>query len=151
MTASAGAGQKKSVQQGSCGSCPVEKRSRGVHDGLFRGVGTCNLGCEPALAEDDDPVRDSENLGQFARSHDDGSALRCEPSNERVDLGLGADVDPARRLVEQENFRLDQEPACQDALLLVSAGQTRDGDGPAGCLDRELLDRPADGALLRAD
>ena len=40
-----------------------------------------------------------------------------------VDLGLGADVDAARRLVEDQHLRLHREPLAEHDLLLVAARQ----------------------------
>ena len=128
----------------------VEERCRGVHDGFLGGLGARDLGGEPAFAEDDDPVRDGQQLGQLARGHDDGAALRGQPADQLVDLGLGADVDAASRLVEQEHLGLDQEPAGEDALLLVAAGEAGDRNVAAGRLDRQLLDGPLHGAPLRS-
>ena len=93
---------------------------------------------------------DGQQLGQLARGHDDGPALGGQPADQSVDLGLGADVDAAGGLVEQEDLRLDQEPAGEDALLLVAAREAGDRDVAAGRLDRQLLDRPGDGAVLGA-
>ena len=50
-------------------------------------------------------------------------ALAREPAHEIVDAGLGADVDAAGRLVEDQDARLDREPLGQHDLLLVAAGQ----------------------------
>ena len=43
-----------------------------------------------------------------------------------VDLGLGADVDAARRLVEDQHLRAHRQPLAQHDLLLVAAGQVHD-------------------------
>ena len=43
--------------------------------------------------------------------------------DQAVDLGLGADVDAARGLVEQQDAALAQQPARQHDLLLVAAGE----------------------------
>ena len=102
------------------------------------------VGREPPLAKHDDPVCDRQQLRQLARGHDDGSALASQPADQLVDLGLGADVDPPRRLVEQEQLGLDQKPAGEDAFLLVAAGKARDRNVAAGGLDRQLFDRPGD-------
>ena len=40
-----------------------------------------------------------------------------------VDLGLGADVDAARRLVEEQDPRAGHDPAADDRLLLVAAAE----------------------------
>jgi hypothetical protein len=44
-----------------------------------------------------------------------------------VDLLLGADVDAAGRLVEDQHARLARQPAAQDHLLLVAAGEGAGG------------------------
>ena len=43
-----------------------------------------------------------------------------------VHLDLGADVDAARRLVDDQDFRPQREPARQHHLLLVAAGEIAD-------------------------
>src|SRR6201994_2783635 len=40
-----------------------------------------------------------------------------------MDLGLGADVDAARRLVEDPELRIVGEPLAEHNLLLIAAGQ----------------------------
>ena len=55
-----------------------------------------------------------------------------------MDLGLRADVDALRGLIENQDPRLGREPARQGNLLLVAAGQTASGRLRAGALDREV-------------
>ena len=43
-----------------------------------------------------------------------------------IQLGLGADVDAARRIVEQQHLRLRQQPAADDRLLLIAAAEAGD-------------------------
>src|SRR5208283_4642154 len=50
-------------------------------------------------------------------------ALAGKFSDELMDLGLGADVDAARRLVENEDARLGHQPAGDQHLLLIAAGE----------------------------
>ena len=52
-----------------------------------------------------------------------------------VDLGLGADVDAARRLVQDEQHRLPRQPTREHHLLLVAARQLRDQLIEVGRLD----------------
>ena len=95
----------------------------------------------PRLAQhsaghDRQPVADPEELGEIRADHDDGLALRGELADQAVDLGLGADVDPPRRLVEQEDVGpLMQEPR-QRHLLLVSPGEA-----PMACVGPAALTR----------
>ena len=46
-----------------------------------------------------------------------------ELAHQLVDLVLGADVDAAGRLVEDDHARLHRQPARQHDLLLVAAGE----------------------------
>ena len=66
-------------------------------------------------------------------------AARRQLVDQPVDLGLGADVDAARRLVEDEQHRLPRQPARKHHLLLVAAGQLRDELVEAGRPDRHLV------------
>ena len=43
-----------------------------------------------------------------------------------VHLDLGADVDAARRLVDDQDLRPQREPARQHDLLLIAAGEVGD-------------------------
>ena len=79
---------------------------------------------DPALAHDQDAVGDAQDFGQLGGDDDHRAALGGEPFDQRVDLGLGADVDAARRLVEQEDARAGGDPAADDRLLLVAAART---------------------------
>ena len=46
----------------------------------------------------------------------------------RVDFALGADIDAARRLVEQQQPRIAEDLLGQHDLLLIAARQRADGD-----------------------
>src|SRR5437667_373530 len=61
------------------------------------------------------------NWGKFGRDHDDRLSLLRELVQEVVDLALRADVDPARRLVEDEDVGVRGEPLRDDDLLLRAA------------------------------
>ena len=49
--------------------------------------------------------------------------LRGEVAQDAVDVGLGADVDAARRLVDDQDARLARQPLGEQHLLLVAARQ----------------------------
>ena len=66
-------------------------------------------------------IRDS--LGRY---HNDPLALVGQIDDELVDLILGAHVDAAGGFVQQQHLRLGQQPAADDDLLLVAAGQRAD-------------------------
>ena len=60
-----------------------------------------------------------------------------EAIDQLVDFELGADVDAARRLVEQQHLRLGQQRLAEHDLLLVAAGQRAAGPR-AESLDAQL-------------
>ena len=76
-----------------------------------------------ACAHDDDPVGEAEQLGQLGGDHQDGDAGRGQLVDQPVDLELGADVDAAGRLVQDQDARLARQPAGEHHLLLVAAGE----------------------------
>jgi hypothetical protein len=57
------------------------------------------------LAHDEDAVGEGEEFGHLAGDEQDGEARVGGFADEAVDLGLGADVDAAGWLVEEEDFR----------------------------------------------
>ena len=65
---------------------------------------------------------------------------RRQPVDELVDLELRADVDAARRLVEQQDLRLRQQRLAEHDLLLVAAGKRADRLLEARRLDAQFLD-----------
>ncbi len=103
-----------------------------VHDILERvadhqldQTGPVELGQRPladrvAVAQDGGAVAELEDLAQPVRDEDHGHALLAQPADdpeERLDLVVG---ERARRLVEDENARVDRESARDlDHLLLV--------------------------------
>ena len=74
------------------------------------------------------------------RDQEHGVPFVGKAGNQPVDLGLGADVDPACRFAQDQHARLRQEPLGEHDLLLVAAAQRGDDLlGPAR-LDAEALD-----------
>ena len=65
-----------------------------------------------------------------------------------VDLRTRADVDALRRLVRDENRRLGEHRARHHDLLLVAAGERRDGRLERRRLDRQLGELAFDGGDL---
>ena len=82
---------------------------------------------ELAPAHHRDAVADRRAAPGRARHHEHGLAARREPVDERVDLGAAADVDAARRLVEQEHVDVVVEQPRERDLLLVAARERADG------------------------
>ena len=88
-----------------------------------------------ALVHHRDAVGNADHLLHVARDHQDRHARVRQRPHHVVDLLLGAHVDAARRLVEDDGARLHGQPLRQHHLLLVAA---RERD------DRRLHPRPAD-------
>ena len=80
-----------------------------------------------------------QELRQLRGDHEDRRALRAELADEPVDLGLGADVDAARRLVE------DAAPAARARATWPSTTfcWLPPESVPTGCVDRRRADRAA--------
>lgn len=104
----------------------------------------------PALAENHHPVSQPQNFGNLAGDQKYGEAFVGEATDDRVQLGAGADVDTAGGFVEQQDAAAAQQPAGQDGLLLIAAGQCPDRDGRVVGAQRQLTCRGAGGASLGA-
>ena len=63
---------------------------------------------------------------EFGGNHQHAEPLVGELLDEALDLGLRADVDAARRFVEDQQFRVHREPARQQHLLLIAARELAD-------------------------
>src|SRR5579872_1720008 len=101
-----------------------------VQNLALRGAGR-KFGDRPSASQDDDAVAKTDQLGHFAGRDEHANALGGEMANAGVDLALGADIDAARRLVEQKQTRRAEHFLGQHDLLLVAAGQRADREfGP---------------------
>src|SRR5262245_7379825 len=92
-------------------------------------------------------IADAENFFQLAADDDDRRAIGGQLIDQFVNLALRADVDSARRFVEDDHLQFPQQPFRQDDLLLVAAAELRN-EG----LDRRSLDaqfrRHLDGGFI---
>ena len=93
---------------------------------------------ELAFAEHEHAVGEAHDLGQIRGREHDGVAARRQLLDQRVDLGLRADIDAAGRLVEQEHARRELEPLADHDLLLIAAGEGRDLGAETRHLDGEI-------------
>ena len=118
----------------------VPGKPRGkLHDRLLVHVVALHLAGDPALVQHQDAVADADQLRQLRRDRDDADALVGEVAQDGVDLRLGADVDAARRLVDEEHARVDGKQLGQRHLLLVAAGKLRHRLVHAGAANAEPL------------
>ena len=89
------------------------------------------LGVEPAaiegiergtVAEHDHPRGEPEEFLDLGRQVDHRSPFLGETRQVLVEFGLGADVDAARRVIENDDVRAHGETATDQHFLLVAAG-----------------------------
>ena len=97
------------------------------------------------LAQHHDPVAQADQLRHLARGDQYAEPLRGQLPQPGVDLALGADIDAAGRLVEQQQPGIAEDLLGQHDLLLVAARQGADRDvwipRPDVELAEGLLDR----------
>ena len=92
------------------------------------------------VAQHRDPVADRDQFVELGRRHQQRQALLAQLADQRHDLRVRADVDAARRLVENEDARVGDQRARQHDLLLVAARQLADRLVGVGRGDRQRLD-----------
>ena len=85
-----------------------------------------NAAADLAVAHDQDAVAHPDQLLDLRGDHQDAGAFGGQAVDDLVDLVLGADVDAARRLVEDEQARAAQQPLADHDLLLVAAREVLD-------------------------
>ena len=105
---------------------------------------------DAAVADDQDGVGEAEDFFDLAGDDDDGVAGGGEAADEGVDLGAGADIDTAGRLIEQQHSRAVHEPAGEEDLLLVSSGEGHRGPVGVGGTQFQRLDLLAGDLALGA-
>ena len=85
-----------------------------ISDGLVRQ--------DQSVAHDDVPLRISGDV-HFVRHHDDGDAALVQGLKHLHDIGAGAAVEIARRLVRQQQGWLVDNRSCDGHALLFAAGK----------------------------
>ena len=73
-----------------------------------------------SATHDKNPVANSQELRQFGRHDDDDFAQSYQFADEEVHLVLGADVDSARRFIENDDLRIRFEPPRDQQFLLIA-------------------------------
>ena len=118
------------------------------HDRRLADLRLGQLGHRPAVAQHEDAVGALDHLLELGGDHQHAEPLIGELADQRLDLGLGADVDAARRLVEDQELRVHAQPAGEQHLLLIAAGQLADLLLGARALDAEPRDEAVDDLAL---
>ena len=92
----------------------------------------------PALGHHQDAVGERSSSGSSELTSTIARPRPAQPLDQVVDLLLGADVDAAGRLVEEQHARRGGQPLADHDLLLVAAGERRRPAARAGAADPEL-------------
>src|SRR5215218_2211290 len=131
-------------------SGPLAAPGGGGHDPLLRGSFSIELSGDAALAHNQDPVGHGKDLLQLTGYEQYGLSLLGQVVHETVDLRLGAHVDPAGRLVEQQDGRFSGQRLGDYHFLLVAAREPGYGVRHPGAPDGELLGETVGCLSLRA-
>ena len=89
-------------------------------------LGRVAASSSPATRPSDMTTMRCASASTSGRSEDTTRSARPlggEVAQDAVDVGLGADIDAARRLVDDQDARLARQPFGEQHLLLVAAGQ----------------------------
>jgi len=103
-----------------------------------------------AITEDADTVTTGQEFFQFGGNHQHAETLISEVAQKLQDFRLGADIDPACRLIDDQNARIGGEPSRQKHLLLVTTRQFLDRLVRRGALDRQCFDEAERNLVLPA-
>src|SRR6266478_3527402 len=120
------------------------------HDVLLRQLRPRQMPGDASLAHHTGPVADVADFDLLGRNHQRRRAFGDQPVDQRKNLGLGADIDAAGRLVENKQPCAGCEPFSDHDLLLIAAGQQADRLPRARRRDPELPDQAIGGALRAA-
>ena len=92
---------------------------------IFSWVASARIvgGRDAPFVQHQDPVAAAQQFRQFRTDQDDRLFRGGQLVDDAVDVLLGADVDAARRVVEEEHVGIDEQPSRQQHLLLIAAAQ----------------------------
>jgi hypothetical protein len=93
-------------------------------------------------------MRDAETFADLGGRIDHREPVGGAFGEQSKHLGLGADVDAAARLVQQDHLRVGGQHLADHDLLLIAAGERPDRRAAAGGLDMNIADRIVDQRLL---
>ena len=97
----------------------------------------------PAGVDDDHPVADQGNFGQFAGVEQNGRAVGSQFPQQRVDFPFGLDVDAACGVKAEQCAETGHQPAANHHLLLVAARETAHLRSRPG-INRQAINRFGD-------
>src|SRR5262245_29675500 len=75
-----------------------------------------------ATRHNDNAMAHIHEFRELRRDNNYGRTFFSKPMYQAIDLGLGADIDATRWLIEDQNVRMRQHPFADNELLLIAAG-----------------------------
>ena len=120
-------GEAPRSRRAACSALCDGRADRGVDDALLGHGIALERRNGVAAGHHDHAVAQPLELECVARDDDDRDAAGGDLAQDAVDLGAGAHVDALRRLVGDEDRGLGEHRPRHHDLLLVAAGQRRDG------------------------
>src|SRR5215216_6179774 len=89
------------------------------HNLLLRQFVTRKFAGHAPLAKHNHAIAHADDFGHLRRDHHNRHALLRQLAHQRMNLGLGAHVDTAGRLIENQNLGFGCQPLGQNNLLLI--------------------------------
>src|SRR5262249_22818875 len=112
-------------------SCLAPSRCES-HDLFGSPLGDRPHAAEVSAGHDGQAITNPQKLRQIAADKDQRLALPGQFADEAIDLGLAADIDAPRRLIQEQDVGLLVQQAGQGDFLLIAAAQLGDLlQGPA--------------------
>ena len=78
---------------------------------------------DASFVHHDYAITHSDDLFHLTADKQNRNPLPCQLIHQLIDFLLSADINPASRLIQQEDSRLQCQPLSQHDFLLISAGQ----------------------------
>ena len=119
---------------------PCRGLGNDAEDVGLREPGAGALGHLAPVAQHRHTVAHAQHLGDLGRNEDQRQAALAQRQHQLHDLLLGRHIDAARRFIQDEQVWFGRQPAGQDGLLLVAAGELADGGLGVGGLDAQRQD-----------
>lgn len=88
---------------------------------MLGGLGGGHLGNNRVAMDDIDAIAETDELHGFPRQDQNSPAVLREVAKQLVDFRLGADIDAARRLFNEEDVEIGGDIAAEQNFLLIAA------------------------------
>ena len=107
---------------------------------LLLGILPLDLRGDPPVTHHQDSGGQVDEFRQLARDQQDRRSVPCQPIDQTVDLGLGADVHAPRWFIHEEDGAVGGHPPGNDQLLLIPSGEAGGAGFDAWRADLKSLD-----------